>query len=81
LLIAELPCLGPGLGGIDLYVCQHGRFPVRAGSIRGHQKGQHFVVAADAHRRISPDDVWRFFVEKCCEASPLLDNAGRIQRQ
>jgi hypothetical protein len=76
---------GPGLlsrpGGIDLDVSQHGRFPSKAGSIREHQKEQHFVATAGALSRISPDGVWRFSVKECCETSRLLDLPGRCQSQ
>jgi len=37
LRITQGPSLFPRLGGIDLDVCQHGRFPSEAGSIRGQQ--------------------------------------------
>jgi hypothetical protein len=45
LRIARCPSLLSRLGGIDLDVGQHGRFPSKAGSIREHQKEQHSYEA------------------------------------
>ena len=62
LRIAQGPSLFSRLGGIELNRGQYGRLPSKAGSIREQQKRQHFVVAAVALSRISPDGVWRFSV-------------------
>ncbi|MEZ0497319.1 hypothetical protein [Sphingomonas sp. IW22] len=56
-------------------------FPAKPGRSESPKKEPHFVAAAGALSRMSPDGVWRFSVEKCCETSRSLDAAGRIQSQ